>query len=594
MKNNRFIRPFITVKNRIENSSRYTQLFFFFLSIVIILIAKCIQFPILTIHAEMFGENGSNFFLHAFQDSFTKNLFITDAGYLPLTQRFITLFLVKGLHIIYFYPFVSQWIAMLFIAVTSSLINFDIFKKLSPSVFIRFIVGISIALISDFELNAYMNFIYYGGIILFLGIIIDKEKLSKPLLFLASIFTALIIMSKGQFVSFIPIYFLLVIWYFRKKLYNSFIYFSTALVAGVIQFSIISSNVPKGDSAPKLFLLPYYLIKSVYYLVLTYRHVFFGYVTKEPVNIFSIGLLIIFFTFAIKTLISKKDKYTLYVFLAGNFIAVCSLFLTILLYSQTNPVVKNLTTTLTHTSNVVTATTKATNEVYDNSQNTKNIFDVKHHANARGLFVSNILIFFVGIFVLLKMFPKERDQIFFLLLIVFTSGAFGQLQAEQMYMEKSTSYSQWEIYYRLLQNKQYCIPVNNYPFLLNKNCNYLLSRKDANSPTPAKQEVNILLASFTSLAKDWNIQAVVLRNKSKQFKTVPYTLFAYGANDELIGEAKLLSPNDYEYLYYLFDKPVSGVKSLSFESSEGKSVIVFPDITVFGTYKNGSYPTIEY
>jgi hypothetical protein len=575
-------------------SSHRRQFFFFFLSVVIIVIAKCIQFPILTTNAEMFGENATNFFFHAFEHSLFTNLFIPDAGYLPWTQRFITLILVKGFNIIQFYPYVSQAIAILFIACVASLINFDIFKKLSSSVVVRFIIGIAIGLISDFELNVYMNFIYYGGLLLFFGVIINKEKLSKLFLFLISLITAFILLSKGQFMAFMPIYFLLAFWHFRKKEYKSFFYFLSAIGAGLLQLSVMSTNAPD-DYGPKLFLFPYYIIKSFYYLILTYQHVFFGYILKDGMMLISISILFFLFIIALKTLIAKKDKYTLYVFFAGNFIALCSLFITIVLYSQTNPNVQKIAAVVTTASTITSATEKATSEVYANAQNTKNIFEVKHHANARGLFISNLLIFLVGAFVLLKMFSKKRNGIIFLSIIFLTSGAFGQIKVEEMYMQKSQSYSQWNLYYPLLQNDNYCIPVNNYPFLLKKNCDYLLSKKQLDSSPPIFKETRFSLSRFSPLAKNWEIQAVMFVNKPAQLTdTSVYTLLAYDNNEEIIGTAKQLSPITDEYIYFLFDKPVSSVEKLAFKTSDNKEIIVDPNIIVFGTYKNAPSVKVEY
>lgn len=592
------MKRFIKFKKKIEKflSSPFRQYFFFFLSVLIIVIIKCLQFPILTVNAEMFGENGTNFFFHAYENNLLSNLFIPDAGYLPWTQRFITLFLVKGLHIIQFYPYVSQAIAILFISVTSSLINFDVFKKLSSSVFARFIIGIAIGLISDFELNVYMNFIYYGGLLLFFGIIINKEKLSKAFLFLISIISGIVILSKGQLVAFLPLYFFLALWHFKKKQYKSLSYFLVGLAAGVLQLATMSSNT-SSDSSPKLFLLPYYFIKAVYYLILTYKHVFFGFVTKEGMTIFSIALLFILFIFAIKTLLEKKEKYTLYVFLAGNFIAFCALFITIVLYSQSNPNVKQIANTVTSASNVAAATEKVTNQVYNNAQKTQNIFEVKHHANARGLFVSNVLIFLVGIFVLLNLFPKNRDKILFVLIIFFTSGAFGQVKVEEMYMQKSQSYSQWQAYYPLLKNKQYCIPINNFNFLMKKNCDYLFSTNQENFFTPVAKtkEKNISLLKLTSLAKNWEIQAVLIINKPTQLtKDITYTLFAYNEDGEEVGKAKQLIPSNYDYVYFLFDKPVSSVEKITFKTKDGKDIMVSPNIIIYGIYKSGTYQRVDY
>src|SRR5260221_12059054 len=109
----------------IEHLDRYL----FLLSIIILFILKCIQFPSLTYHAEMFAENGTNYFIHAYKDNLLTNLVTTDAGYLPLAQRLIAVILVKGFHIVAWYPFFSQIIAIIFIVFTSSLIVLNTFNK---------------------------------------------------------------------------------------------------------------------------------------------------------------------------------------------------------------------------------------------------------------------------------------------------------------------------------------------------------------------------------------------------------------------------------------------------------------------------------
>lgn len=543
----------------------------------------------------MFGENATNFFYHAFESNLLTNIYATDAGYLPWTQRILAVMLVKVFNIIELYPFVSQGIAILLIAVFSSLVNFSVFKKLNPSALIRFIIGIALGLISDFELNVFINFIYYGALFLLFAIIINKEKLSRPLLIIVSLGAALIMLSKGQFISFVPLFMLMAFIHFRKRQNKSLFFYLSVIIAGILQLIVMMSNAPENSSSLNILLLPYYGIKTVYYLVLTYRHVFFGFITKESINLISIGILTVLFTIGIKNLIYKKDTFTLSVFLAGNFIAVCSLFLTIVLYSQSNPNVTNIAKTVNNAPSVIAATGQITNQVYDNAQRTKNIFDVKHHANARALFISNSLIFLVGIFVLLKIFPKQRDRLIFLFIIFITSGAFGQIQVEQMYMNKSYSYSQWRTYYPLLFSDHYCIPVNNYPFLLKKNCDYLLmSKQELQLASPARAQ-SIVLSHITPLSKNWEIHAVVLINKPNHLPdNIEVTLSAYDSKEKVVGTAKQLVPSDYEYVYYLFDKPISSAEKLIWRTTEGKEVSVSQSILVYGKDKKDAGIKFEY
>ena len=122
---------------KLFNSLQHRDIYLFFFSFLLILGIKFIQFPSLTYNAEMFVENGTNFFIHAYKDGILTNLVTTDAGYLPLTQRIIAVTLVKLFHIVELYPYFSQLIAVAFIAGMSSLINLNFLKNLYPSFFLR-------------------------------------------------------------------------------------------------------------------------------------------------------------------------------------------------------------------------------------------------------------------------------------------------------------------------------------------------------------------------------------------------------------------------------------------------------------------------
>src|SRR5258706_8009482 len=152
--------------------SKYSDIYLFTISCILIIVIKCIQFPSLTLNAEMFAESGTNFFIHAYRDTIVTNFISTDAGYLPLAQRIVSVILVKVFHIVGGYAFASQAVAIFIIAIMSSLFTLSIFNKYCKSTLLRFIIGISIALISDYELNVFINFIYYGALLLFLGIFI--------------------------------------------------------------------------------------------------------------------------------------------------------------------------------------------------------------------------------------------------------------------------------------------------------------------------------------------------------------------------------------------------------------------------------------
>jgi hypothetical protein len=576
-------------------SIKHLDLYIFLFSTIIIIFIKFIQFPSLTYNAEMFEENATNFFINAYKLNVFADLVTTDAGYLPLTQRIISIILVKAFHLVSLYPFISQIIAITFIGIASSIINLNYFRILNSSLLVRFILGISIGLISDYELNAFINFIYYGALLLFLCIIINKEALNRIQLFFVSLGSFLIMLSKGQYVVFIPIFILAALMHFRKKQYKSFIFYLCSTASGFIQLGIMFSNLNKTESNHNLALLPYFAIKTIYYFILTYRHVFMGYITKEHISLLEIAILIILFIIAFKKLIENNEKNILYIFLAGNFIAICSLFLTVVVSNSNISQKINPTASVSNTKSVIISPENIPKIVNIDTQNEKNIFSVKHFANLRSLFISNLLIFLTGTLVLLTLLPRKLHKIIFLLVLFFTSGAFGQIKAEEIYAKKAQSYSQWEIYSQLLSKKQYCIPINHYPALLKENCDYLLYKDQDSLLSDAKPVKNIILSELAPQAYKWKIQAVILINKPNQFtKASSLNLFAYNKNGEVIGTARQLSPGNYDYIYYLFDTPVTSVKQLIWKNSDGKIMMITPNLIVFGNNSSGVNSKIIY
>lgn len=566
-----------------RGKTKYRDIYIFFFSFLLIITIKFIQFPSLTYNAEMFVENATNFFINAYTKDIITNLVTPDAGYLPLTQRLIALILVKGLNIVALYPYVSQLIAITFISAASSLINLNVFKNIHNSNVIRFILGLSIALISDYELNAFINFIYFGGLLLFLAILLNKEKLHIALISFITIAASIIMLSKGQFIIFIPIFVILAILHNKKKEYKSLLFYLGVIFAGFLQFFIMLANFTKSESSSSIALLPYYVVKTFYYYVLTYKHVFMGYITKEDTPLLAFAILFIIFFIAIKKLLRSNRKQVLYMFLIGNFIAVCSLFLTVyILNNNVNPHVKKLIPVL----NQIKSNEKPTTEVQKIGTT---IFDVKHFANLRSLFFSNLLIYLTGTLVLLSLFPKKSHKIIFLLTLFYTSGAFGQIKVEEAYATKTQSYSQWSTYHKYLQNNHYCIPINHYPALLKKNCDYLYY-KDPDSLESHSKPIEVFkISNLSSYAKLWEIQAIVMINKPNNVTNKEQlVLYAYDKNGKLISKAKQLFPWTYDFIYYLFDKPVKSADHFVWKNEKGSIVKVKPDIIVFGNLTEGS------
>ena len=562
----------------------HTALFLFFLAFAVNILIKYILFPSLTIKPEVFAESGTNFFINGYYNNIWTNIITVDAGYLPWMQRIIAVFATKVIQDISFYPYITQWSAIFFISLFSSIIVLPVFRRLIPFDSVRFLLAIGISMISDYELNSFINFVYFGSIFTFLMIFVNKEEMKTIYVLLLALLTGIIFCSKGVFVVFIPVYFLLFLFYLAKKEYRSVMYYSVSIFFGAIQIlTMISHTTSSQSQSHGLFTLVLYVLKTFYYLLLTYRHVLIGTFTTDKGYLLGMIFVVIILFFGIKKIWNKKNNYLLTFILIGNILAFGSLFLTVVLVRSNTSVFTSPTSrSLSAQKSVSLPNSKTQNQQFT-LQIDKSVFFVKHFANLRNMFVSNVIIFLAAVVIILTLFDKKSHQLLVLGIIIYSSGAFGQFSVEEPYRQQLQSFSQWQTYVALLKRPNYCIPLNHYPFIISKNCNYLFPL-DPEKYIPSSKTVNqINLIKIDSKAKDWKIESVVIVNNNKQFTDKNTMLYAYDENGEILTKTKQLTPSDYNYVYFLFDIPRSGVSRLIWKDSNNKTIMVSPNILVFGT-----------
>lgn len=540
----------------------------FLFSCLIIALFKFWQLPSLTYNAEVFAESGTNFFINAYEGTIFQNLLILDAGYLPLLQRIVAVFAVKMFPIA-LYPFVTQFVAICFIAIMASIINIREFRKICPSDFIRFALGLSIAFISDYELNTLINFSYYGVVLLFLGIFLDKQKMSTTIYSILVAASSLVILSKGHFVIFIPIFLFLAFRSMKMKMKRTALFYYILLAASFIQLVSIYINTSFSQSQNSVNLL-YLVGKTIYYFLLTHWHVFFGYVEKGAASYPAMFFVLILLGMGLKKAIIKKNYATINFFLVANFIAICSLFLTVAgLSNKTAPI----------TSNVDAVVGAVSRDSLALPEQKPNIFYDKHLANLRSLFFSNLLVFLAGSIVIVGIFPRKSEKFIILAFFFLSSGAFAQIKAEEPYPVKDLSYSQWGLYSDQLNAKSFCIPINHYPFILKRNCTYLYPHEGSTLFQNKQLGGKIILNSLDSSSYLWKVKAVIVIDEDgKDYKSL-----SASRDGVVVSKAKLLVPSTYKYKYFIFEKEASGIESLEALDVNGNIVKSKIDVVIMGT-----------
>lgn len=520
--------------------------YYFISSLLIIVILKCLLFPSLTTDPEVWAEAGSNYLPYALYSTYWQNLWATDAGYLPLLPRFLSVIIIKVFHGIEIYAAATQLIAIGFIALFSSIINFQVFRKLFPSDLLRFLTGISIAFIPDYELNTFINFTYFGLVPLLLFLFIDKSNMRNSIFWSISLFLFLIIMSKPHFIAFAPILFVMCIITYRKKLHRTLTFYVLCLMGLLVQIITLKLNPSNWGTSSGISTI---IGEIVYSQLSIYKHVFVGDHTLSSLPaflLFLIGLTVMIFFFVRKQL-TQKNKIHLYFFITCNILALSTITMTILSVKAVFPPDMPFFGT----------------------------------PNDRHFMFANVAILLAGIIVIQSYIRKRWVLILVLSLILINSSAFAYFYNKETiyasekqrtfqithtsfdpYSNKKSSYSQWDIYNHLLNDDRYCIPINPFPSLITRNCEILHKFEDISI---AKNKVETIMTPRNSTRQRWQVQAVVLINTSQLNKFDELNLVAFDKNNQQIGTAYQLTPDSsYEYVYYLFEEPVEDIATIKF------------------------------
>lgn len=172
-----------------------------------------------------YAEAVTNFLHYAREESFAANLLITDAGYLPLFQRLITLLYVKVLRIPSAYVlYIMQLTACFLCSMTWAffvLHPFCQWMRLQNRILVSLLL-----MITCFceETIFFTNFVYWGIALLLLLMISRMEEFTWIAYIVLLVCGALICLSKGAYVIMLPFMLIYLIFFYsdislRKRIY---------------------------------------------------------------------------------------------------------------------------------------------------------------------------------------------------------------------------------------------------------------------------------------------------------------------------------------------------------------------------------------
>ena len=410
----------------------------FFITIVLMYCLITIKAPTVTIFTEPFAEIVTNYFVNVTTMSTLRNLFSMDAGYLVFYLRLITLLVVKGLRVS---PKLSiilmQNFAMVLMLSINSAFILNKYKKYG-NIFFRFVVSLvlgSFSIFPFFETHVFVDLPYFNFIAIILISLLDFESLSKKKFIMLMILVPILCFSKSYFLVFFPISILVFIVFWKKISKRQKIYLFVLALSALIQ--IIYMHFYKaywGGLSPDTNSISFIgKVNNVFYsIVQNLIYLFYPNITPST-NTLSINLMFLIISIlgvivAIYYLYKYKNKESV----------ILIIFIMIILSS---------------------ALLNTVSKIWSNKVNWENMIGINEDRHSFFILISML---FFGILLIYNYLKKEENEIrrnrkytlagllLFTRFLIFDNPLLPNLKE---------SYSDWNIYSKFYNEKEYLIPL---------------------------------------------------------------------------------------------------------------------------------------
>jgi hypothetical protein len=508
-----------------------------------------IRLPSMLARPEMFAEAGQNYFATANQSDWYTNLVSSDAGYWPLNSRLLALVCVKVFGAVDNFPLVTQWASVCLIAMMSAFITSRAFRPLVAPDAARFVLGLlfGCGVISDYSMYSMINFSYFGLFPVFLTVFLDKERMSRGRLAGTSLMACLLILSKGFFIVFGPLFALLTILDSKNRRWRSALFNGSATLAAALQFLYMIKHInPVANSRglKDALLSPATLLMDVaLFYVRAASDLFLSLEpSRDPVG----TALFVLTGFALLTAWSfRTGDETLRRFLWTSHLM---LFTSSCLWIM----VEGL-------------------PAYTLNQSI--VWQIH-----RQTFFAHAFMLLAVCVPAIRMFSQPAGQVAFITLIgVMTSQFHGATR--DIFESTTASHSQWKLFSALSKDQEYCIPVNPYPWTILHNIELL----NSDDKIAVNQSETIELAWFGREADGWDLKAILLDRL--QPEVPPFSAMYAIALDERgkeLARGRRLTPAINRHQYFLFDRLVNAAR-VRFCDEQGQPVGIAADVVrLFG------------
>ena len=409
----------------------------YFAAIVLMYCLVTIKAPTITVFTEPFAEIVTNYFVNATTMKTINALFSTDAGYLSLYSRLITLIVIKGFRMS---PQISvilmQNFAILLMLFINSLFILNNYKKYG-NIFFRFTVSLilgSFSIFPFFETHVFVDLPYFNLVAIILISLLDFESLSKKKFILLMISVPILCFSKSYFLVFFPISILIFIVFWKKISKRQKIYLFLLGLSALFQVMYMYFNKDgwKVYSNSDVNLNFIDIVNNIFYPIFqNVRYLFYPNITSS--NILNMNLI-----FSIITILGIiSGIYYLYRY--RNKESIISIALIMITFGAT----------------LLNIVSKISNDKIS-WESTAGIIENRHS------FFILIPIIFFGILFIYNYLKEEKNErkksriytliglLLFIRFLVFDNTMLPNVRE---------SYSDWKIYSKFYNENEYLIPV---------------------------------------------------------------------------------------------------------------------------------------
>ena len=558
----------ITFKSNKSKSYKYLYL----VTIFLIYSLVSIKAPVLTFKAEPYAEQIFNFLYNGKKYGFFQNLFIMDAGYLPLFQRLIGLVIIKFVHNTKLSVILMSNVAVLYVAMIVSVFTLESYKKYGSRIY-RFLISLILGvfnLVPYGESHSFINFGYMNIILLFYISLLDLKKLKKKNFIVIMVLTFLLCLSKSHTIILLPICVIILIIFWKFLIKREKIFLSVINFASLIQIIYMHKNINVWKSEEGLNkIVPLDIID-----IGTHQ------VVQQFINLFS-------------TAIEKNQNILNYNLM---FLILLTIFIFFLFYlfkkskSKENVILIILLSIILGTSyiNVISNIWNGT----DLWNTTLESINSRHSILIK---ISYILIFVILPFCIKKLdlinlkkkkkyLQNDKYKIISLIILLFLTIRYSPKTNNDIYRYDKI-FSDWRIYSKFYDSSNFVIPVE--PYIMHENQKMYYVGKNTLSP-----EVVILQGEKYYFENLNSVDGIVEINLPKPIK-IEYLyvkrvrnynfdklrLIGYDSNNNIIVDSLQLNKSSKGNIGFKINNPKE-ISKISFITDKDKYGYIVPEIII--------------